>query len=57
MNLNNPLLLSKSMPDKLVGKGKIAHEKIISSFPTTFQPFLNDRILGRSKLEVFAKDK
>ena len=34
INLNNPLLLSKStvmilhgMPDKLVGKGKIAHDK------------------------------
>ena len=33
MNLNNPLLFSKStimishgMPDKLVGKGKIAHD-------------------------------
>ena len=33
MNLNNPVLLSKStviishaMPDKLVGKGKIAHK-------------------------------
>ena len=63
MNLNNPLLLSKStvmishgIPDKCAGKGKIAHDTVIFPFPTTFQPFPNDKILGRSKLEVFAKD-
>ena len=42
------VMISHGMPDKLVGKGKIAHDKVISSFPTTFQPFPNDKILGRS---------
>ena len=33
------------------------HHGPLVSFPTTFQPFSNDKILDRSKLEVFAKDK
>ena len=46
MNLNNPLLLSKStvmishgMPDKLVGKGKIVHDKKFLLFQQFFKPF------------------
>ena len=46
MNLNDPLLLSKStvmishgMPDKLVGKDKTANEKQFLFFQQLFNPF------------------